>query len=335
MAKKTSFSYKLTPAQQNTLEGILRTGNYKPRQVPYSRIAAEMPGCNIVLFTSGKCLVQGKEAEDFVTFVLEPVVLQSVTLGYEDTPDDPNASAAHMGVDESGKGDFFGPLVTVAAYTDPDLAAAMREMGVRDSKNIKSDRVALDMGRALRQRLGHRFSIVKIGPRAYNRLYTKMRSVNTMLAWAHARAIENLLEAVPGCPRAISDQFGNKSQVERALMKKGQKIELIQQPRAESDIAVAAASVIAREQFLRGLAKIGDDLKVELPKGASATVNAAAVQLVKKHGPEVLLDTTKCHFKTADAVLAAAGADRGALGEDGQATSKPTGARPYRRKKSA
>lgn len=321
MTKRTSFSFKLSKSEQAELTRILTLGNYRPAQVPYTTIAVTTPDCGINLYTSGKCLVQGKGAEEFVKFIMEPMVLGRAELGYESVVD-PQALQPHMGVDESGKGDFFGPIVVAAAYVDAELVEKMREMNVRDSKTITSDSKALDMGRDLRRLLGRRFSTVKIGPLAYNRLYTKMRNVNTLLAWAHARAIENLLENVPDCPRAISDQFGKKEQVERALMKKGRDIELIQQPRAESDIAVAAASVIAREIFLRSLHSMREKYTIEFPKGASAHVRESAVVLARKFGPELLTETAKCHFKTTDQVLAELKTDRSVLGPEGQAVSK-------------
>jgi ribonuclease HIII len=215
--------------------------------------------------------LSGKKAADFVMFTMEPLVLGGAEYGYEDILH-PEAFSAHMGIDESGKGDFFGPLVVAGAYVDPELAKVMREMNVRDSKTITSDDKALDMGRDLRKLLGRRFSVVRIGPEAYNRLYAKMRNVNRILAWGHARCIENMLDVLPDCPRAISDQFGSKEQVERALMKKGRKIELVQRHKAESDLAVAAASVIAREIFLRSLMDLEKQYSLRFPKGASEAV---------------------------------------------------------------
>jgi ribonuclease HIII len=321
MPEKNSFTFKLTPDQQDTLYGILSVGNYRPVATPYTRIAVKTPDVSVNLYTSGKCLVQGKGASDFVTFVMEPFVLEQATLGYEETVA-PEDFEPHMGVDESGKGDFFGPLVIAAAYTDRETGRTLREMDVRDSKTIKSDLKAMAMGREIRRVLAGRFSLVKIGPGAYNRLYAKMRNVNTLLGWGHARAIENLLELVPSCPRAISDQFGRKEQVQRALMRNGRGIELIQRPKAESDIAVAAASILAREAFLLGLKELGKQQGVELPKGASAAVNQAAVALGKAKGPAVFAETAKCHFRTTDAVLAALGACRSDLGDIGAAVSK-------------
>lgn len=321
MVKKNSFTYKLSSPQQSILINILKTGNYKPTRVEHTIIAIRNPDCSVNLYKSGKCLVQGKGAADFITFVLEPLVLMSVSLGYEDVLD-PSASTPHMGIDESGKGDLFGPIVIAAAYVDEKLAEQMREMDVKDSKNITSDKKAMALGGDLRRLLGRRFSIVKIGPEAYNRLYSKMRNVNTLLGWAHARAIENLLDTVPDCPRAISDQFGKKEQVEKALMQKGKKIELIQRHKAESDIAVAAASIIARDAFLRSLIAMQKEYNIEFPKGASERVKETAIELAKNKGAQILLKTVKCHFKTTDAVLQAIGSDRSALGPEGQAVSK-------------
>ncbi len=321
MAKQTSYTYKLSKVQQDDLVNVLKTGNYRPVSLEHTIIAAEGPDCRINLYRSGKCLIQGKGASDFVLFVLEPLVLQEASLGYEEDLT-PEVFEAHMGIDESGKGDFFGPLVIASAYVDRDVTKALKDMNVRDSKSISSDKRVLEMARDLRKLLNGRYSMVTIGPTAYNRLYTQIRNVNKMLAWAHARAIENLLEKVPACPRAISDQFGNKKQVESALMKKGQNINLVQRHKAESDPAVAAASILARAGFVTALKKMGAALDMTLPKGASSAVQDAAVGLVEKRGPSALLENAKCHFKTTDVVLSRLGLNRSELGPNGQAMSQ-------------
>lgn len=317
----TSYTFRLDAAQQQRLERELRHGNYRPVEVPYARIAGKRPDCQITLYESGKCLVQGKGAADWVAFVLEPQIIGGLVTGY-DRELRPESFAPHMGVDESGKGDFFGPLVIAAAFVDADLASVFQRLGVRDSKTISSDQRALAIAGAIRRESGGRFAVVKIGPRAYNRLYAKMGSVNAILAWGHARAIENLLERVPDCPRAVSDQFGPERQIRQALMRAGRKIALEQRPRAESDPAVAAASVLARAEFLLALRRLEEEYGRPFPKGASPGVRAAAETLVRERGPQVLLDVAKCHFRTADAVLEAAGHRRAELGPEGQAVSK-------------
>lgn len=322
MAKKTSYTFPLSPEQQQRLIHLLETGNYRPRETPYTKISVEGPDCNIALYTSGKCVVQGQGAEDWVTFTLEPEVLLEAKLGYE-TVHAPEIFQPHLGVDESGKGDFFGPLVIAAAYVDDRIVPEFQRLNVRDSKAITSDKVAEDLAKAIIDVLGDRYAVVTIGPRAYNRLYAKMRSVNRMLAWGHARAIEDLLAKVPHTPRAVSDQFGPTQQIERALLQKGRSIKLEQRPRAESDPAVAAASILARAGFLQALKAMGKTHGVKIPKGASAQVREVAQAIVKKHGAPALLDLAKCHFKTADDVLAAVGQSRAALGPEGAATSQP------------
>ena len=307
--KKNSYTIKLTPEQMAAAARILREGNYRPRRVEYALAAAEGEDCQIVLYQSGKCLVQGKGAADWITFVLEPQVLGEARLGYEDVLN-PEANAPHMGVDESGKGDFFGPLVIAAAYVDETIAKDLKALNVRDSKTITTDKAAQDLAKKIRARLGEKFVVVSIGPAAYNRLYATMGSVNRILAWGHARAIENLLEKVPTCPRALSDQFGPEQQIQRALQQKGRKIKLEQRHKAESDIAVAAASILARSGFLTALDKLGEKIGAKLPKGASDKVKAVAGEIAKKRGGAAFLEVAKCHFKTTDDVLGPLGKTR-------------------------
>ena len=318
---RTSYSCKLTDGQRAKLRAILENGNYRKVEVPYADVAVKGEDFSATLYTSAKFLVQGRGTEDFILYVLEPEVLGAATLGYEEVLD-PSSTAPHMGIDESGKGDFFGPLVACAAYTDPTLSAKMRKMGVRDCQKL-SDAQVLAIGAKARALLGpNRFKLVAIGPEAYNRLYAKNRNVNSVLSWAHARAIENLLETMPSCPRAVADQFGAEHLIKRALMQKGRAIVLEQHHKAESDIAVAAASVIAREYFLRALARLAETFGGTFPKGASEAVVAAGAAFVQKHGPAELPKVAKCHFRTADNALARAGRTRAEIGPLGQVVSR-------------
>jgi ribonuclease HIII len=212
------------------------------------------------------------------------------------------AAKGHIGTDESGKGDFFGPLVIAGFFMPDGQEGVLRELGVKDSKRT-SDNRCREISANLRS--NYICAVVAIGPERYNELYEKFRNLNRLLAWGHARVIENILERVD-CVQAITDQFGDKSLVLDALMKKGRTIELIQQPRAEEDMAVAAASILARAEFLDRLRALSRDAGVELPKGAAPMVEEAGVRLVKALGVEALGRFAKLHFKTTVRVLDAA-----------------------------
>ena len=135
---KSSFTIPLSPEQLSAAAALLRTGNYAPLAVPYTVAAASTADCRIMLYSSGKCLVQGRGAENWVRFVLEPEILHEARLGYEEQLD-PAGYSPHIGVDESGKGDFFGPLVIAGVYVDAPTARDLVALGARDSKSITSD----------------------------------------------------------------------------------------------------------------------------------------------------------------------------------------------------
>ncbi len=239
----------------------------------------------------------------FVEFVLEPEILKEVKLGYE-TVLNPDLLLPRIGVDESGKGDFFGPLSIAGVYVNENVINAWKDIGIRDSKNISSDKKIAELAEKIRKTPGCVTDCVVVGNEAYNRLYTKMRSVNTLLAWGHARVIENLLgkryQMNPPPVKAISDQFAaSKSVIEKALMAQGKGLQLVQRHKAEEDIAVAAASILARDEFGKGLAKLEQEFAVKLPKGASAAVDAAAKKFVEERGAGELAKISKLHFRTA------------------------------------
>jgi ribonuclease HIII len=217
------------------------------------------------------------------------------------TASHPHNRIERIGIDESGKGDYFGPLVIAAVFVDARTQGELKLMEVRDSKKISDGRV-LELAPDIRSICPH--SIIAIGPKKYNELYIKIKNLNRLLAWGHAKALENLLERGVTCERAISDQFGDERLILKALQEKGRRIVLEQRTKAESDLAVAAASVLARAEFLVRLKRLSDEVRTTLPKGASAAVELAAKMIIKKHGRERLDSVAKLHFKTTQAVLA-------------------------------
>src|ERR1700722_17824619 len=267
----TSHTCKLSDAQADALKTYLHEHDFKMGEVPYARFAGSKPGLNVVFYESGKLVLQGKGTQEFIEFVLEPEILKEARLGYE-TILNPELLVPRLGVDESGKGDFFGPLCIAGVYINETVINAWKDAGIRDSKNISSDKKIRELAELIRDTPGCVCDVVCIGNEAYNRLYAKMRSVNTLLAWGHARVIENLMgrrnRMVPPPVRAISDQFAySKDTVAKALMPLGREIELVQRHKAEEDMSVAAASILARNEFVTRLADLEKQFGMKLPKG--------------------------------------------------------------------
>ncbi|MBQ6472847.1 MAG: ribonuclease HIII [Victivallales bacterium] len=297
----TSHVCDLNEAQADSLRSLLAERGWEfSTPPPYARWRAKKAKVNVVAYESGKTTVQGKGTDEFVRFTLEPEILKQFRYGYEsqlaelETPD---MFLPHAGIDESGKGDYFGPLVVACCYTDGNSAKILLEAGVADSKTIKNDAKMLQLDEVIRKTCPGQFALVTVGPEAYNRLYDSFGNLNRLLAWGHAKALEKLLELVPDCPRAIDDQFAaSKSTVENALQERGRRIILEQHPKAEADVAVAAASILARAEFVRHLKRLGDSISVLLPRGGGPAVKQTARQLASSGGEALLRRLAKIHF---------------------------------------
>ncbi len=201
---------------------------------------------------------------------------------------------SHIGTDESGKGDFFGPLVIAGVLVDEKSAQRFLDLGIKDSKKL-TDKKMLAMSVEIKKHAPH--SIIAISNTKYNELYANIKNLNKLLAWGHARAIENILNS-NSCEYALSDKFGDESLIKNALMKNGQSIRLEQMVRAESDIAVAAASVLARAAFVQKMEAMENTYGLKFPKGCSGLVKTAAGEFIKKYGKDKLHEVCKTHFKT-------------------------------------
>jgi ribonuclease HIII len=298
-----SYTIAIQPSQAEALRKLLEDQGFEFVNRPYTIFFAQKAKLSVAVYEKGpKVVVQGKDTEDFVRFQLEPQILKQARLGYEEVLN-PEMFAPHFGIDESGKGDFFGPLVIAGVYVDRDIARKFLEIEVMDSKKISSDNRIRILAQEIKDTPGVASDIVLIGPEKYNLLYDKFANLNDLLAWGHARVIENLLVQKPDCRRSLSDQFANRSVIERALMKEARAIQIEQQTKAESDVAVAAASILARDKFVRWLETRSKALGIRLPKGVSAAVKAAAKAVVEKAGRDALPTVAKMHFRTSAEIL--------------------------------
>jgi ribonuclease HIII len=293
----TTYTRLLSPDQASLLREILESEGYELSQKPYSLYHASKAKLSVTVYEKGpKVVVQGKDVTDFVQFLLEPRVLGQAELGYEEQQN-PAMFEPHFGIDESGKGDFFGPLVIAGAYTDREITRQFLAAGIQDSKAIKSDARIRALADTIRSTPGVSFEVVCISPKRYNELYASFANLNKLLAWGHAKVIGCLHAKRPDCPRALSDQFANPKQLSAALAKRDIPLLLEQRTKAESDIAVAAASILARACFIDWLRDTGSLLGMKLPRGVSQEVRDVAARLSEQHGEDYLGEVGKVHFK--------------------------------------
>ncbi|PIS01266.1 MAG: ribonuclease HIII [Chlamydiae bacterium CG10_big_fil_rev_8_21_14_0_10_35_9] len=290
------FSTKIDLKLAEKLKNDLLQQGFEITIPPYTIFAAKKKGVSCNLYKSGSLTVQGKDMAAFIEFYLEPEILKEFTFTH------PTATAdltPRIGVDEAGKGDFFGPLCTCAFYADKDDIQKLISLNIRDSKRM-SDQTVLKIAKELEKSFTH--DVICISPLKYNDLYQKMKNLNFLLGWAHATAIGNLVQK-SSCKKVIIDQFASEYVVENALKKKNIEVDLTQQHRAESDVVVAAASIVARATFLKQLQVLSEKLGINLPKGASKLVLKTGKEIVQKFGAGKLSEYSKAHFKTTEDIL--------------------------------
>lgn len=257
----------------------------------YMIFQARGDGYTASFYKSGKFVIQGKNTDKILEkYFSMPSKKQDCLL---DVP------YPHIGIDESGKGDFFGPLVIAGAYLDEAGAKKLQEAGVCDSKKL-TDKKILELEAEIKNIAV--FDVITINPKKYNELYSSFRNLNRLLAWGHSSVLENLLKKTDA-KVAISDKFASSENVIlSALKEKGKTIKLIQQTKAEADTAVAAASVLARAEFIKRISFISSQYEINLPKGASDTVLNQAKKFSERYGREELKNVAKIHFKTYESV---------------------------------
>ena len=295
----SSFVVQIDLTLADKLLGGLKEQGFEIAQPAYTLFQGKKKGVTCTLYSSGKLMVQGKEMAPFIQFYLEPEILHQFSFGYEKHTLAQDLTP-RIGIDESGKGDFFGPLCVAGVFAGNEQIAHLAEIGVKDSK-LLTDPSILKIAQKIRKDYQHH--VVRIGPEKYNELYTKFGNLNLLLGWGHATAIEQLIEKT-GCDTVIIDKFAAEHVVENALKRKQVKALLTQRTKGEQDLVVAAASILARAAFVEGLEKLEELWKITLPKGASEKTVQAGVQFVREHGPELLDKVAKVHFKTTQVILA-------------------------------
>lgn len=211
-----------------------------------------------------------------------------------------------IGTDESGKGDYFGSLAVAGVYVNSHTHTLLETMGVRDGKQL-SDSQVRTLAHKIREDCADCISLVELGPIEYNKQYDTFRNkgqnLNNLLASLHARVIRNLLQKHADCRYVLVDRFASEEVLATQLQHDmNRSVSLVQIPKAESDIGVAAASIIARDAFLQQLEKLSTKYQIQLPKGAFQVIDAGK-QFVARHGAATLQYVAKQHFRTTMDIL--------------------------------
>lgn len=290
------FSIKIDLKLASKLESDLQDQGFTLSKPAYTIFQAKKKNISCTLYESGALTVQGKGKDEFIEFYLEPEILQTFHYSHGDLHLN---LEPRIGVDEAGKGDFFGPLCVTALYADGEGVKKLYEMGVKDSKRM-ADKTVLKLADKIRKDFLH--VTVRISPQKYNELYQNFHNLNRLLGWGHATAIVDLARKT-SCHKIVIDQFADESVVENAVARKNMTLNLEQRPRAEEDLVVAAASICARASFLEGLANLSKEIDFSLPKGASSLVITTGKKIVRQFGEDMLKRLSKAHFKTYAQVL--------------------------------
>jgi ribonuclease HIII len=303
-----SYTVKLDEAQIAKLRAICEARGWTPFEVAYTHFAfkADHLKVNVSAYTSGKVVIAGKGTEDFVRDVIEPEVTGAAKLGYDEVLH-PDWFEAHAGLDESGKGDFFGPVVAATVIADKAAIEGWIKAGVKDSKKI-ADTQIMKLDELIRDTSG---AVVKSCfssmPKYNEQMSRPGGNLNRLLAWQHATALEEALK-LKWVPWGLLDQFTEQPLVQRELARrKVTNFELRMRTKAEEDPVVAAASVVARAEFVRQMRRLSDQFGGKLQKGAGPLVKQQAGEIIQKFGVEALRDFTKLHFRTAYEVVRDAG----------------------------
>jgi ribonuclease HIII len=305
--KLASYTAKLDETQMEKLRAICEGRHWEPFEVAYTRFAfkSDQARINVCAYTSGKVVIAGKGTEEFVTMTLEPEVTGAAKLGYDEVLH-PDWFESHAGLDESGKGDFFGPVIAATVIADRAAIEEWIKAGVKDSKQIAESQI-IKLDKLIRGTKGVVVRTRFAGMPRYNELMARPRAnLNTLLAWMHASALEEAL-AAKRVPWGLLDQFTKQPLVQKELAKKGVAFDLRMRTKAEEDPVVAAASVVARAEFVRQMHTLSKKFGAKLQKGAGPLVKEQANAIMAKFGARALGEFAKLHFRTAYEVVSAAG----------------------------
>lgn len=295
----SSFVTSLDLLQQEKLKKSLLQQGFDFLPLPHAKFKASKDGISCALYESGKLVVQGKKSAQWIDFFLEPEILGKVMRSFNSQWHE--NFETHLGSDETGKGDLFGALCVACVLVEQKHLEELHKIGVQDSKNIGDSRIR-EMAHVIWKSCPCQVQILT--PALYNKLWAKFKNLNRLLAWCHANVIYELMQSQskltssPKVAWALVDQFSENSGIQKRVQQMGLSLEIKERTRAESDSAVAAASVLARACFLKNLDELGKAVGFKLPKGSGAPAKEALAKILRQDPFIDLGKIAKLHFKT-------------------------------------
>lgn len=286
--------------EESLLQIIRHYENKKtPAKAQYVRFTAKLTDTVVTVYNSGKVMFQGAGAEREAGKWGEADNASAKVSGAKgDKLPDNFAKLSVLGSDETGTGDFFGPITVAACFVPADKVALAHELGVKDSK-LLTDEYMRKIAPDLREAFVHK--VLTLKNEKYNKVQAQGWSQGKIKALLHNQALKHVLAKMePLKPDAILiDQFAERGIYYNHI--KGEK-EIIREnvlfsTKAEGlHVSVACASIIARVAFLEEMDRMSTEAGVTLPKGAGKIVDEAAAKIILKHGEEYLKSLTKWHF---------------------------------------
>ncbi len=254
----------------------LKNRHFSFKNLEYAFFKAEKDGISLILYKSGKLLIQGKESEALYNDIRDKFFKMK--------------ESTWMGTDEAGKGDYFGPLVVAGVIVQPKDESNLLKIGIKDSKRLSPAKIEELAGLIKKNFL---FKVLIIKPEEYNRIYEEKKNLNHILSDAHIKVIKSLSERYP-VNRVVVDKFSKKSGIPEYFKNK---IEIEEVVGGERDVACAASSILARYAFEKEMREMSAKYQFEFPKGAGKKVREALSLFLDRFSKEELGKVAKLHFK--------------------------------------
>lgn len=283
-------SITLTPSE-NEIQAFLEHYQTRlaPSKNPYIRYFLRLPQATVSIYTSGKILLQGEEAEKYARF-----------FGYQVVEEINGQNLPLIGTDEVGNGSYFGGLAVVASFVTPDQHAFLRKLGVGDSKALTDQKIR-QIAPILKEKIQHQALL--LSPSKYNEVIGDRYNAVSVKVALHNQAIYLLLQKGIQPEKIVIDAFTSAKNYDKYLAQEANRFSnpISLEEKAEGKyLAVAVSSIIARDLFLENLENLGRELGYQLPSGAGTASDKVASQILQAYGMQGLNFCAKLHFKNTE-----------------------------------